>query len=237
MHLSKTQRALSLALVIVAGGVGLAAAEATPPAPPAAEPPPPAPGKMSFFITSVAPGKGGDLGGLKGADAWCQDLARKAGAGGRTWHAYLSAAAMGGQPAVNARDRIGRGPWFNARGVQVAADVEDLHSPANKLGKTTSLSELGAPINGRGDRPNMHDMMTGSTADGRLASPEPPSANLTCDNWTSSGPGRAMLGHHDRQGGGSDPTAWNAAHPSRSCSQPDLVATGGNGLFYCFAID
>lgn len=252
MPLSKTQRALSLALVIVAGGVGLAAAEATPPAPAAAEPPPLAPKKMSFFITSVGPGKGGDLGGLKGADAWCQSLAAKAGAGGRTWRAYLSATADGGRPAVNARDRIGKGPWFNARGVQVAAGVDDLHSPANKLAKTTSLSELGAPIKGRGDSPNMHDMMTGSTADGRLAPPVAPPlpanapagtpqpaapANLTCDNWTSSGPNRTMLGHHDRQGGGQDPTSWNAAHQSRSCSQPDLVATGGNGLFYCFAIN
>jgi hypothetical protein len=247
MNLSKTQRRLSLALVIAAAGAGFAAAEANAPA----AAPPLAPGKMSFFITSVGPGKGGDLGGLKGADAWCQSLAAKAGAGGRTWHAYLSATAEGGQPAVNARDRIGKGPWFNARGVQVASSVDDLHSPNNHLGKQTSLSELGNPVNGRGDTPNTHDMMTGSSADGRLAPPVAPplpanapagtpapsaSANLTCDNWTSSGPSRTMLGHHDRQGGGQDPTSWNAAHQSRSCSQADLIATGGNGLFYCFAV-
>ena len=158
---------------------------------------------------------------------------------------------MGGKPAVDARDRIGKGPWYNARGVMVASSVDDLHAAANHLGKQNSLSELGNPINGRGDSPNQHDMMTGSTADGRLAPPVAPppapnapkgapaptaSANLTCDNWTSSGPNRTMLGHHDRQGGGQDPTSWNAAHQSRSCSQPDLVATGGNGLFYCFAV-
>jgi hypothetical protein len=246
VQLSKTQRALSLALVIMAGGAGFAAAEAT-----SLAPPPLAPKKMSFFITSAGPGKGGDLGGLKGADAWCQGLAAKAGAGHRTWHAYLSATAMGAQPAVNARDRIGKGPWVNARGVQVAAGVDDLHSPANLLGKANSLTEAGNPVNDRGDTPNTHDIMTGSTADGRLAPPVAPplpanapagtpaptaSANLTCDNWTSSGPNRTMLGHHDRQGGGQDPTSWNAAHQSRSCSQPDLIATGGNGLFYCFAV-
>ncbi|HEX5378932.1 MAG TPA: hypothetical protein VFW47_10175 [Phenylobacterium sp.] len=250
MKLSKTQRALSLALVIVAAGAGFAAAEASGSAENTA-PPPLAPRKMSFFITSTGPGKGGDLGGLAGADAWCQSLAAKAGAGGRTWRAYLSSTGDGTGP-VNARDRIGKGPWFNARGVQVAASVEDLHSPGNHLGKQVSLSELGEQINGRGDTPNTHDIMTGSTADGRLAPPvaPPPPANapagtpapaapdnLTCNNWTSSGPSRTMLGHHDRQGGGPDPTSWNAAHQSRSCSQPDLVATGGKGLFYCFAIN
>lgn len=246
MPLSKTQRALSLALVIGAAGAGFAAAEATEQALP-----PLAPKKMTFFITSVGPGKGGDLGGLKGADAWCQSLAAKAGAGKRTWRAYLSAYGEGGKPAVAARDRIGKGPWYNARGVMVASSVDDLHSANNHLGKQNSLSELGNPINGRGDSPNTHDMMTGSTADGRLAPPIAPplppnapkgtpaptaSENLTCNNWTSSGPNRTMLGHHDRQGGGQDPTSWNAAHQSRSCSQPDLVATGGNGLFYCFAV-
>ncbi len=205
--------------------------------------------KMSVFITSVGPGKGGDLGGLKGADAWCQKLATEAGAGDRTWRAYLSATTPRGK-AIHARDRIGKGPWFNAKGVQIASSLEDLHSVAALTGKANSLDERGLPVNGRGDTPNRHDIMTGSTSDGRLAPPVAPSApanapagtpapvapaNLTCDNWTSSGPNRTMVGHHDRMGGGQNPTSWNAAHQTRSCAQPDLVATGGNGLFYCFA--
>jgi hypothetical protein len=206
---------------------------------------------LSFFITSAGPGNGGDLGGLAGADAHCQRLAAAAGAGNRTWRAYLSATGANGQ-AIHARDRIGAGPWFNAHGVQVAASVDDLHSANNQLSKANSISETGAPINGRGDTPNRHDIMTGSTEDGRLAPPVapplPPTAppgtpapaappNLTCNNWTSSSVSRTMVGHHDRVGGGVNPTSWNAAHQTRSCSQADLIATGGNGLFYCFAAD
>lgn len=184
---------------------------------------------MTFFITSAGPGQGANLGGLAGADKVCQSLAQAAGAGNRTWRAYLSADASGNQPAVNARDRIGKGPWVNAKGVTVATSVDDLHSANNKLSKENSLTEKGAVVNGRGDTPNMHDIITGSTADGRLA------ANLTCGNWTSGGEGTANVGHHDRQGGGADPTSWNAAHGSKGCSQANLVATGGNGFFYCFA--
>lgn len=206
--------------------------------------------KMSFFVTSVGGGKGGDLGGLAGADKHCQQLASAVGAGGKTWRAYLSTTAAGGQTAVNARDRIGKGPWVNAKGVQVAAGIDDLHSDKNKLSKENSLTEKGAVVNGVGDTPNQHDIMTGSTAEGRLAPPvaEPPPPNsppgtpnesvpenMTCNNWTSSGPNRSNVGHHDRKGRGATGASWNAAHTSRSCSQQDLVATGGNGLFYCFA--
>lgn len=190
---------------------------------------------MSFFITSAGPGEGAKLGGLAGADAHCQKLAMAAGQGAKTWHAYLSAGAANGQPAVNARDRIGRGPWFNAKGVQVAANVDDLHSANNKLGKESSLTEKGAVVNGRGDTPNTHDMLTGSQGNGRAFTD---GMDHTCSNWTSStAEGSAQLGHHDRQGGGDDPTSWNAAHASRGCSQQNLVSTGGNGLFYCFAVN
>ena len=185
---------------------------------------------MTFFVTSVGPGKGG---GLAGADAYCQSLAATAGAGGKTWRAYLSsnAAAQGG--AVNARDRIGNGPWQNFKGEVIATSVADLHSANNKLTRETALTEKGTMVNGVGMQPNQHDAMTGSTEDGRAF---PANLNLTCNNWASSTFGSAMLGHIDR----SPKTAanlqsWNAAHMSRSCSQPDLVATGGNGLFYCFA--
>ena len=193
---------------------------------------------MSFFITSVGSGKGADLGGLTGADQHCQSLAQAAGAGGRTWHAYLSTQAAGGQPAVNARDRIGRGPWVNAKGEPIAQDVDDLHSANNKINKQTALSEKGQPINGRGDTPNMHDILTGSTPDGRTIAGD---ADMTCKNWTSSTEGAAMVGHHDRQGLRDDDASksWNSSHPSRGtgggCSQDALKSTGGNGLFYCFA--
>ena len=182
---------------------------------------------LSFFITSVGSGKGADLGGLEGADRHCQQLAQAVGAGGRTWRAYLSA---GGAKSVNAKDRIGTGPWQNAKGVVVATSVADLHSDANKLGKENSLTEKGAVVNGRGDTPNMHDILTGSNMDGTLAG-----ENLTCNNWTSSGEGSAQVGHHDKQGGGQNPNSWNSAHPSKGCSQENLVSTGGAGLFYCFA--
>jgi hypothetical protein len=154
------------------------------------------------------------------------------GAGSKNWRAYLSASARPGIAAVNARDRIGQGPWYNARGVAVAMSVADLHSASNKLNKENSLTEAGAVVNGRGDTPNMHDILTGSQADGTaFAGAE----DRTCGNWTSNGEGAASVGHHDRQGGGADPTSWNSAHPSRGCSQANLQASGGNGLFYCFA--
>ena len=187
---------------------------------------------MSFFITSAGPGNGADLGGLAGADRHCQSLAQAAGAGSRTWHAYLSADASGGQVAVNARDRIGSGPWHNAKGILIARNLDELHGAANAINKETGLSEKGGPINGRGDRPNMHDILTGSNADGRLV------AGKTCNNWTNSGQGSAFLGHHDRRGMRDDAPSksWNASHPSRGCGQDNLRRTGGNGLFYCFAV-
>ena len=189
----------------------------------------PEPTRMSFFITSTGPGRGANLGGLAGADAHCRQLAEAAGVTGQTWRAYLSATAAGGQPAVHARDRIGRGPWYNARAVLVARDVAHLHSDSTRLDKQTALNERGEVVNGRGDTPNRHDMLTGSQLDGTLF------GDRTCANWTSETTGSAQLGHHDRQGGGENPTSWNSAHVSRSCSQQDLVATGGAGLFYCFA--
>jgi hypothetical protein len=189
---------------------------------------------MNFFITSAGPGNGAALGGLEGADAHCAALAKAAGSAITTWRAYLSAKAADGKPAVNAKDRIGNGPWFNQAGVQVAANVADLHSDTNKLGKATSLTEKGTPVNGRGDTPNMHDILTGSAMDGTLA---PGDGDTTCGNWTSTAAdGSALVGHHDRIGGGQNPTSWNSAHPSRGCGQQNLQATGGNGLFYCFGI-
>ncbi len=191
---------------------------------------------MSFFITSRGSGDGANLGGLAGADKHCQSLAAAVGAGKRTWHAYLSTTAAGGQPAVNARDRIGKGPWYNAKGVRVAENVADLHSDKNKLGKQTSLTEKGDVVNGRGDNPNRHDILTGSQLDGTASSGDP--LKTTCGNWTStSADGSTAVGHHDRQGGGVNPTSWNFAHPSKGCSQENLRATGGDGLFYCFAIN
>ncbi len=193
---------------------------------------------MSFFVTSVGSGKGADLGGLAGADAHCQQLAQAAGAGGKTWRAYLSTQAANGQPAVNARDRIGKGPWQNAKGAVVAKDVEELHGK-NNLTAATQLDEKGNPIPGRaGPPPNKHDALTGSQMNGTaFAAGE----DRTCHNWTSSTQGSAMLGHIDREGLRDDAEShsWNAAHPSRGpqggCSQTDLVSTGGAGLFYCFA--
>ena len=185
---------------------------------------------MTFFITSAGSGNGANLGGLAGADAICQKLASAVGAGGRTWRAYLSTSAAGNQPAVNARDRIGKGPWQNAKGVVVAKSVDDLHSDNNQLGKDNSLTEKGAMVNGRGDTPNMHDILTGSGQDGRALKGE-----MTCNNWTSNAAGSAQVGHHDKQGGGQNPNSWNSAHASKGCSQADLVGTGGNGFFYCFA--
>jgi hypothetical protein len=194
---------------------------------------------MTFFVTSVGSGNGANTGGLAGADAHCQQLAQSAGAGGHTWHAYMSTQAANGQPAVNARDRIGKGPWTNVKGVVVAKDLAELHGQ-NNLTKQTSLSEKGDVINGRGDTPNRHDAMTGSQPDGTAF---PPGEDRTCGNWTSSTKGSAMLGHIDRQGLREDDAShsWNSSHPSRGpdggCSQNDLKSTGGDGLFYCFAVN
>jgi hypothetical protein len=198
---------------------------------------PPAPQQpMGFFITSVGPGDGANLGGLSGADAYCQKLAQAAGAGARVWHAYLSATATQTTPPVNARDRIGNGPWYNAKGALIAWNVADLHGDnqrdRNSINKEFALNEKGQPVNGRGDTPNQHDILTGSDSFGRVLLGT--AANTTCNNWTSDSTGFTMVGHHDRSGGGN--SSWNAAHATRSCSQKDLVATGGAGLFYCFAL-
>src|ERR1700722_10783376 len=191
----------------------------------------------SFFVTSIGIGNGGNLGGLAGADNQCQTLAQAAGAGAKTWRAYLSTQAADGKPAINARDRIGKGPWQNSKGVVIAKDVADLHG-ANNLTKQTALSEKGDIINGRGDTPNRHDALTGSQPDGTaFAAGE----DRTCKNWTSSVQGSAMLGHIDRIGLRDDDASksWNSSHPSRGpdggCSQADLRSTGGDGLLYCFA--
>jgi hypothetical protein len=188
---------------------------------------------MSFFITSAGPGNGANLGGLAGADKHCQSLAAAAGAGNKTWHAYLSTTASDAQPVVNARDRIGAGPWHNAKNSPVAKSVADLHSEANMLGKQTSLTEKGEVVNGRGDTPNRHDILTGSQLDGTAF---PAGNDTTCKNWTSAGEGTAQVGHHDKQGGGQNPNSWNSAHASKGCSQENLRSTGGDGLFYCFAV-
>jgi hypothetical protein len=192
--------------------------------------------EMSFFVTSTPIGKGGDLGGLAGADAHCQQLAAAVGAGGKTWHAYMSTSTNAANPGatVNARDRIGRGPWKNARGVVIATSVDDLHSDGNKITKESGLTEKGTVVNGVGDTPNQHDMLTGSQMDGRAF---PDNVNMTCGNWTSSQYGTALVGHVDRRGNADTVFQhnWASSHMSRGCTQPDLVATGGNGLFYCFA--
>lgn len=196
----------------------------------------PTTGPMGFFVTSAGPGKGADLGGLAGADAHCQKLASAAGAGQRQWRAYLSTSAVGQDlPSVHARDRIGKGPWFNAKGELIARDVEHLHG-ANLLSKATALDERGQGVKGSGDTPTQHDILTGSRIDGTAFSPI---YNLTCNNWTSSGDGQAMTGHHDRRGLVSDAWAlsWNSSHQSRGCAQAALESTGGAGLFYCFAAD
>ena len=226
-----TMRAMlmALAIALVPGTCQLFAQQ--PPAGAAQQPPP-----MSFFVTSVGKGDGANLGGLAGADAHCQALAKAAGRdGGMVWHAYLSTQGAG---AVSARDRIGTGPWHNARGQVIAADLAVLHGDTieqarigNALGKQLALTEKGEIVNGVGDKPNQHDILTGSTADGRAFSD---AADHTCSNWTSNSTGSAQLGHSDKQGGGN--SSWNATHPSRGCSQDNLIATGGAGLFYCFAV-
>ena len=201
---------ISGATLIVAGGIAAKAQDA----------------EMTFFITSAGSGDGANLGGLEGADAICQRLAEAAGATGKTWHAYLSTS------TVNARDRIGAGPWHNVKGVLIANNLDELHGDANAISKETGLTEAGNPVKGRGDEPNQHDILTGTNADG--------TANEnTCGDWTLNGDGSAMVGHHDRMGLKDDAPSksWNASHPSRGCSQEALVGTGGAGLFYCFAID
>ena len=189
-------------------------------------------GPMNFFITSAGPGDGANLGGLAGADLQCEALAYAQGAGGLGWKAYLSTIHEDGSAWVNARDRIGDGPWYNQAGVMIAQDVDDLHSDNANLTKETILTEMGNPVNGRGDDPNMHDIITGSNMDGTAYTADD---YTNCDNWTSNGEGSTRVGHHDRQGGGDNPNSWNAAHSSRGCGQQDLQGTGGNGFFYCFA--
>lgn len=186
---------------------------------------------MTFFITSAGPGRGADLGGLAGADKLCQTVAASAGAGAKTWRAYLSTQGAG---AVNARDRIGPGPWQNAKGVVIAKSVDELHG-ANNLTKQTALNEKGEMVNGGGDSPNRHDILTGSTPDGRAPAGD---QDMTCGNWTKSGEGAAIVGHHDRAGLSDTEAArsWNSSHPSRGCSQTALRSSGGDGLIYCFAL-
>ena len=212
------KRSLALVASLLSLGAG-SAPQQTPP--------------MSFFITSAGPGNGANLGGLEGADRHCHQLAQAAGAGNLQWRAYLSALPRGDAPTVHARDRIGNGPWYNAKGVKVADNVADLHSDNNRLSKENSLTESGAVVNGRGDQPNMHDVLTGSQLDGTAYTGE---GYTNCDNWTSGGEGSARVGHHDRIGGGQFPTSWNSAHNSRGCSQENLRGTGGNGLYYCFGV-
>ena len=195
-------------------------------------------GPMTFFITSAGPGNGADLGGLEGADKHCQTLAAAAGAGNRTWRAYLSTQgkALNDTNVVHARDRIGPGPWHNAKGVRVAANVEELHSARSNVNKDTALDEKGQPVNDRTMKPNKHDILTGSRPDGTAFAPFP---DMTCSNWTSSGKeGSAMVGHHDRAGPVPHAwaTSWNSAHPTLGCSQERVRPTGGDGLFYCFAV-
>ena len=220
--MSKTMRfsLLASATVLLLGVTGGAKAQQSP--------------NMSFFVTSAPVGKGGDLGGLAGADAHCQVLAASVGAGNKTWRAYLSSAEPPNGKGVNARDRIGNGPWQNSKGVVVAQNVADLHSANNKLGRENSLNERGQMIASFGYNPNQHDALTGSQPDGTAF---PGNVNMTCGNWSSSEFGKAMLGHIDKRGGADNETqrSWNSTHQSRGCTQADFVATGGNGLFYCFA--
>jgi hypothetical protein len=249
-----TMASLAVAAVgaVSFGYVAIAAQQAAPPAaqqaaPVAAPTGPNNPTMMSFFVTSSAPG-GGDLGGIAGADAHCTTLAQAAGSpAAKTWRAYLSLAAMGSQPQVDARDRIGKGPWYNAKGVEIASSVDDLHGENPEMSKATNLTEKGEMNPGRGDTPNVHDALTGSNAQGRLAPPEvnaprgnepqlPLPSNMTCNNWTSNDANLVtMQGHIDRAGFVPAATSWNAAHPSRGCSVAGIASTGSKGQFYCFA--
>ena len=223
--MAKVRVLYSLAIMLVIGSCAPSAED--PPADGPVEP------TMTFFLTSAGPGSGAELGGLQSADAYCQSLATAVQRGDRTWHAYMSTTATADAAAVNARDRIGTGPWYNHALVQVASDVANLHSENNNLTKETVLNERGGRTNGRGDEPNRHDILTGSQLDGTAAASDD---DTTCNNWTSSGEGSALVGHFDRQGGGANPTSWNSAHGSSGCGQEDLQSTGGDGLFYCFAI-
>lgn len=191
-------------------------------------------GGMGFFLTSAGPGNGADLGGLEGADAHCQRLAEAAGAGDRQWRAYLSVSGGGDQEAVHARNRIGSGPWHNAKGVLIAKDVDELHSDAANVNKETALDEQGRQVSGSGDQPNRHDILTGTRLEGTAFDD---GEDHSCQNWTGSGEGSAHVGHHDRLARGKPGSPWNDAHPSRGCSQENLRGTGGDGLFYCFAAD
>jgi hypothetical protein len=216
----KTRSLAALAMAaLMAGGTGGAIAEQA---------------GMSFFVTGTGSGKGADFGGLAGADKHCQTLAAAVGAGGKTWHAYLSASAAGSTPAVHARDRIGKGPWQNAKGVVIAKDLAELHG-TNNLNKQTALTEQGAVVNGRGDTPNRHDILTGSQPDGTAFAG---SEDKTCGNWTKSGgDGSAIVGHSDRTGLDTSPPAlsWNSSHATKGCSDDGLKSTGGAGYLYCFA--
>jgi hypothetical protein len=216
-----------------AGALALFACASTP------STPAPSGGDMTFFVTSAGPGNGANLGGLEGADRHCQSLAAAAGAGNHQWRAYLStqAPALNDPSFVNARDRIGTGPWRNAKGAVIASSVDELHSAKNNLTKETALDEKGQSVAGRTENPNRHDILTGSRPDG-TAFPGAPFGDLTCGNWTKSGPdGAAMTGHHDRVGpvNASWATSWNSSHPTRGCDPEALRGTGGDGLFYCFA--
>ena len=231
----------ALAAALLVAALQLAAAQNAQPAPQQSTARSTDPAKpLGFFVTSEGVGKGGDLGGLAGADAHCQKLATAAGAGNRTWHAYLSTQAADGKPAVNARDRIGQGPWYNTRGAVVARDVAHLHGDTleaarlgNNLTRATVFTEENEPVKGFGDKPNEHDIITGSTPDGRSFAD---AADHTCRNYTSSAADAStQLGHFDRTGGGN--TSWNSAHASRGCGQENLVSTGGAGLLYCFAVN
>jgi hypothetical protein len=223
MHKTMRYSLLASATVLLFGVGGGAQAQQAPQAP-----------NMTFFVTSVGSGKGGDLGGIAAADAHCQTLATAVGAGNKVWRAYLSTAETPAGKGINARDRIGKGPWQNFKGEVVATSVEDLHGPNNKLGAETSLTERGNRVAGFGYTPNYHDALTGSQADGTAY---PGNINMTCNNWVSGEFGKAALGHIDRRGGADNEfqRSWNATHQSRGCSQADLIATGGNGLYYCFA--
>ena len=216
----KHRMAMIATVVAIAGAAGMASAQQA---------------EMGFFVTSTGSGKGADFGGLAGADQHCQKLAAAAGAGGRTWRAYLSTQAAGSAPAVNARDRIGKGPWKNAKGVVIAKDVAELHG-TNNLTKQTALTEKGMVVYGRGDTPNEHDILTGTQPDGTAFAG---AADKTCGNWTRSGEGSAEVGHSDRTGLDTSPPAlsWNSSHASRGCSIDQLKATGGAGYLYCFAAD
>lgn len=220
--MKRTRITTTLALLLAASGLPLATLAQD--------------AKMSFFVTSTGKGEGANLGGLAGADAHCQALAEAAGAKKKNWRAYLSTTAPGGEAGVNARDRIGKGPWFNAKGVRVAKNVDDLHSTKSNVTKQTALTEKGEPIMGRGDAVNMHDILTGSDPMGMYSTA---GSDTTCSNWTSSGDGSAIVGHHDRIGlkDTRHMKSWNSSHGTRGCGADALKSTGGAGLLYCFAAD